>query len=879
MVKKANRLETFRLRSSTTTKKNSKDVENRNNKLPQLYLNDDLRPIHQRHYIVERMMCRTYQLACIEYRNRMMIPHGTDPMKEHDADHHHHHEVMIMKIFQRMIYEHYAGWFYRPNEVPNDLVMLPRSAVFTNANKGYDREYRNFYQQFDPMKHHHDDNEQNTSKRNQSKHHDEKKRPDCHQPPQEQDQTNNQQKFNRMALNPRRIPFRLMMLWKSSSSLSSVSSSSSSSSSSASSHDCTPKLKRKNLKSLESTLTSTTTSSETTISSLSSMDCSHVTTTTKLDDDDEIVDTLINEEEKSTNDDNDVIKNEKKDGVPTIAKNGSDEIINEYHTATHDTSNDIHANYTCSSTMNTSIMKTMPPPTTIWTIPYICKEDAEQCCALGYFQTYSYHDLNHEEKNQAEYFFQLMKERTGLVFYPKHNSSMKKQTCHVTEQQQNQQQQQLSLLQQTSSFQTSPSAKKQTNSNHNQMDHHNNVHQEKKNDIIDDETIMYCPPRQLQLEKVTSLHRPLLFYMWIQMIQYVLCTIVLKYIFGFQRIQSKNGLRGWYYSVTKTNKNPSEQQQQQAKRHQIYVFFHGVAPGGLVLYLPMLLFGIFRDHMKNRPKQKRQKNNNANGMDKTATTSIFFFENPNISTTLNAYHALSEEETCQGIYELIHTCLDIPQMKTKKNNNNNVTHQESIRQEKNNANVQLIVVGHSFGTCQVSWMIHSKLFTDWIHTIVLLDPVSILLSDPDVMINFFYRNEHAKKNRYQKFIRLLGSSELFTQCYLRRHFAWYNSELWLEHDIIRNPNQNWNILIALSGNDNIVNATKVKNHIEWVFHSSNQSNDNHTYECIDKNGGNQPGGFNQKKLIYWDNAGHADCVKETRKWDELRHEINRLTKR
>ena len=94
------------------------------------------------------------------------------------------------------------------------------------------------------------------------------------------------------------------------------------------------------------------------------------------------------------------------------------------------------------------------------------------------------------------------------------------------------------------------------------------------------------------------------------------------------------------------------------------------------------------------------------------------------------------------------------------------------------------------------------------------------------MVNFLYAEELDK-------IRMVASSELFTEYYLRRHFAWYNSELWLED--VDCP-----MLIGLSENDEIINATKVKQEVERHAKSA--------------------------KLVYWNGVGHGACIQSPTKW-------------
>ena len=106
-----------------------------------------------------------------------------------------------------------------------------------------------------------------------------------------------------------------------------------------------------------------------------------------------------------------------------------------------------------------------------------------------------------------------------------------------------------------------------------------------------------------------------------------------------------------------------------------------------------------------------------------------------------------------------------------------------------------------------------------------------------VQTNFIYSNEFSR-------IRIVAASELYTEHYLRRHFSWYNSELWLE-DVPAHVH----VLVALSEHDEIVNAPKVKQQLD-ICNAGHE--DQH---C---------------RVIYWEHVGHADCVTSLSKWKEIR---------
>jgi hypothetical protein len=282
-------------------------------------------------------------------------------------------------------------------------------------------------------------------------------------------------------------------------------------------------------------------------------------------------------------------------------------------------------------------------------------------------------------------------------------------------------------------------------------------------------------PRTMTLEDVNPWHRPLLVYIVVAFVQLIV-KMALQYIYGFQRRQAASGLVGWYRPASTPPSNNLLP----------LLFFHGIAPAGLALYLPLVLF-LVRDGR-----------------------AVFLFENRSISCTLG-FSALTEDETVSGVQEILkHFCVLGP----------------------------LALIGHSFGSCPLTWLIREPDFQDRVKQFVLIDPVTILLSEPDVMTNFLYSEQFST-------IRMVASSELFTEHYIRRHFSWYNSELWLEDLPLQTE-----VLIVLSEHDEIVNATKVKQQIDLY--------------C-------QQASCNRRvQTIYWKNVGHGYCISSPSKWREIK---------
>ena len=302
-------------------------------------------------------------------------------------------------------------------------------------------------------------------------------------------------------------------------------------------------------------------------------------------------------------------------------------------------------------------------------------------------------------------------------------------------------------------------------------------------------------PRLLSLDPVNALHRPLAVYLACFVFRRVIPGIVLR-LARFQRVRSATtGLTGWYRAGRRRSSSSHTEQEQRMP----LLFFHGIAPGGLLFYLPMILWGLL-----------------GGGGDDDRP--CFLFENKNIAATLD-FAALDESEVVAGVQEIVEEHLP-------------------------DKTGPLAACGHSFGSCQLTWLLLSSTpeFRQRIRQYVLLDPVTVLLSDPDVMVNFLYSTEASK-------IRLLASSELFTEYYLRRHFAWYNSELWLE-DMWDSNDDDRHVVIALAEEDEIVNSPKVKKHIDLFVQKTKPAS--------------------KLSTVYWKGAKHAACVTDPRKWRDIR---------
>eukprot|EP00571_Detonula_confervacea_P000030 CAMPEP_0172323528 /NCGR_PEP_ID=MMETSP1058-20130122/48960_1 /TAXON_ID=83371 /ORGANISM="Detonula confervacea, Strain CCMP 353" /LENGTH=581 /DNA_ID=CAMNT_0013039549 /DNA_START=13 /DNA_END=1754 /DNA_ORIENTATION=+ len=323
-------------------------------------------------------------------------------------------------------------------------------------------------------------------------------------------------------------------------------------------------------------------------------------------------------------------------------------------------------------------------------------------------------------------------------------------------------------------------------------------------------------PRAIAFEKVKSLYRPYGVYASVALMRMTANCIL--YVLGFRQYSCKRGLKYWH--------RPAKQQLGSP-----FLFFHGIAPGGHAPYLPMIFLGILRGQLSHRHRD------------------IFLFENKPISYAL-CFDALSEEDTVHGVLEAINHHLDTISIA------NNLT-----------------LCGHSFGSVALTWLVKSPKIKNMISTLILLDPVSILLSEPDLMVNFLYSrqeiddpydgNTNSWTDRLircfnETKIRLVASSEMFIEHYLRRNFAWYNAEIWFQ-DIPHHVR----VVVCLAACDEIVNTPKIEKEI--AIHNSKVSRDKHHGALVEH--------------IVWRDVGHAHCVTNPDRWGDIHHAMRKIESR
>ncbi|KAH6645389.1 hypothetical protein BKA67DRAFT_541616 [Truncatella angustata] len=138
---------------------------------------------------------------------------------------------------------------------------------------------------------------------------------------------------------------------------------------------------------------------------------------------------------------------------------------------------------------------------------------------------------------------------------------------------------------------------------------------------------------------------------------------------------------------------------------------------------------------------------------------------------------------------------------------------------------KFVLAAHSYGTVLASHMVHSQTFGSRIQGVVLLDPVSIMLHQPDVAYNFT-RRKPRQANEWQ--LWYFASMDPGVAHTLGRHFFWRENIIWKEELLAlpsddgegQSPVRRRKVAVCLSERDLIVDTLSVAEYLvggeDWV---------------------------------------------------------------
>ncbi|KAL8680854.1 MAG: hypothetical protein Q9186_002973 [Xanthomendoza sp. 1 TL-2023] len=127
-----------------------------------------------------------------------------------------------------------------------------------------------------------------------------------------------------------------------------------------------------------------------------------------------------------------------------------------------------------------------------------------------------------------------------------------------------------------------------------------------------------------------------------------------------------------------------------------------------------------------------------------------------------------------------------------------------------------VLVAHSYGSVIATHLLHDQKISSMIDSMLLVDPVSILLHLPDVAYNFTCR-QPVEANEHQLYY--FASMDMGVAHALSRRFFWQDNILW-KHEL-----GGRRVTIVLAGKDLIVNTHAVGQYLAGDEHKTSQGTD------------------------------------------------------
>ncbi|KAK8075507.1 hypothetical protein PG997_010170 [Apiospora hydei] len=212
---------------------------------------------------------------------------------------------------------------------------------------------------------------------------------------------------------------------------------------------------------------------------------------------------------------------------------------------------------------------------------------------------------------------------------------------------------------------------------------------------------------------------------------------------------------------------------------------------------------------------------------------------------------------------------------------------------------EFVLVTHSYGSALATHMLHSRELGPRVDSVVLVDPVTILLHMPDVAYNFTRRRPRGA-NEWQ--LWYFASTDPGTAHTLGRHFHWKQNIIWKEELVAKDNDRAFemngndgaahrggegrkrrqrNVAVCLVGRDLIVDTLSVARYLakneDWLpglgdpdrAEADNTLDDMHKkagYDHLEKDG---------IELLWFDGLDHAQVFDDQKHYDKVKAVIHR----
>lgn len=298
---------------------------------------------------------------------------------------------------------------------------------------------------------------------------------------------------------------------------------------------------------------------------------------------------------------------------------------------------------------------------------------------------------------------------------------------------------------------------------------------------------------------------PLILYVVVRLFLGIICTRIMLWYFGFTRYEGDLNVVCYVKKPAASDRNGSSKFESEVNSVPL-LFFHGIGIG----WLPYIRwFQKFSTH-KSRP--------------------VIIIEQPNVAVEFpNPFMPISMKGMCDVVKKILHKP---DYLGIKTNNNNNIVE-------------KIDLLGHSYGTCPVTWILRH--FSHNIRNVTYVDPVCMQLYRADVCKRFLY--SPSALNMIDAFVSHLLQDIGITRT-LMRSFDWFDNTLFL------NELEHVDAEIILSEKDHFTPTKGIAEDIEsWdrskigmrVFPNSvhgqslfDKDGFAHVFRCVERNAAPRP---------------------------------------
>ncbi|KAL8731426.1 MAG: hypothetical protein Q9166_003401 [cf. Caloplaca sp. 2 TL-2023] len=171
---------------------------------------------------------------------------------------------------------------------------------------------------------------------------------------------------------------------------------------------------------------------------------------------------------------------------------------------------------------------------------------------------------------------------------------------------------------------------------------------------------------------------------------------------------------------------------------------------------------------------------------------------------------------------------------------------------------KFVLVAHSYGSVIATHLLHDEKSSSLIDSVLLVDPVSILLHLPDVAYNFTCR-QPVEANEHQLYY--FASMDMGVAHALSRKFFWQDNILW-RHDL-----KGRRVTVVLAGRDLIVNTEAVG---KYLVSNENEASDESSWKRREWKG-------TGLDIIWHDDLDHAQVFDTKSDYNQLVEVVRQYT--